>query len=296
MIPSKFFSSLEEALPKEIYTYKMTSAASKLVEQDFLSLISLEKLTLTLVTENAASDHQDIIGIAQNWLYLSLTDKTYRKSGLLGRQIYSKHLIKFDLKDPISVQQNSQFQKLMWFLNNVLTDEFDFVFSVSDGVNQKRLALNLLNELNIVEVPLVRKVSTLNHIKTPLQTTEPSDHEILEWVGMVSLEANQLLQEVDPYISQYGDSCSFSEERCDLTKITWTNGLVSTETFKNLWSLVSQRKLDWSIIVQHGVPDCVVDYGASPHCFYDNGENVDVVLQKGDSFCMWEVIGGKSGH
>ncbi|ANZ76602.1 BA75_03453T0 [Komagataella pastoris] len=307
VLPASDYLKIQAQTERLTFTYyEGTIALHKLITAQFIDKIKDDPQFL-LLTHSKEIDDDNVICITDGSLYLSLTEETYRRSGLLGKQsgfmLPRKQKCKWNLKIDISKglnferTENQQF-KLLWFLEKVLIEEFQVVMSF----NQEQLDIPGFEKCQVAPHVSIFKNSLVPDLQ--FQQDDSWLCEILEWIALCTLKSKQLVTSEDPYISAYSETVSiFDNEdrnsRLDLVIVEWMGLLLPKHAlFSTIKSLQLQDEVyrpSWFAMVDYGVMDSNLSHGNNEHSFESNGEHIDLVLGKHEEWLLYQVLGARDG-
>ncbi|KAI0462586.1 hypothetical protein LJB42_004080 [Komagataella kurtzmanii] len=307
ILPASDYLKVQALTEKLTFTYyEGTIALHKLITTQFIDKIK-ENPQFLLLTHSKEIDNDNVICITDGTLYLSLTEETYSRSGFLGKQSgfllprkqKCKWNLRIDISNGLNLERNdNQHFKLLWFLEKVLTEEFQVVMSS----NEEQLDIPGFRKCGVAPRVSIFKNSLFPDLQ--FQQDESWLCEILEWIALCTLKSKQLVTSEDPYISAYSETVSIfdSEDensRLDLVIVEWIGLLLPKHallsTIKSLQLEEENYRPSWFAMVDYGVMDSNLSHGNNEHSFESNGEHIDLVLGKHKEWLLYQVLGARDG-
>ncbi|OJD37804.1 ribonuclease p 40kda subunit [Diplodia corticola] len=197
----------------------------------------------------------NVFSLREGVLRLELDRVTYEQCGLVGKPIphggrkhtKERFAIELELRQPSMLHGKKGFERIVWAFKNVLNHSLTWLFHDVQSPHQSPSGPILAHSPQLLTAqPDCLK---LPQVKVPALTSSADlcdpeySTEVLEWLGMVSLESPRInaSDDIDSFLSRYevpmpyrsdGDADVPATE--DLTRLRW-RGLIPPAFLLRLW-------------------------------------------------------------
>lgn len=318
-MPSEAYTKeFESAVVQDpIPFYRATCPLRLFLDVEFLDRF-IKKNNCWIISETRL-DHDDTFALVNGVLYFSLSRETFERAGLTAqvkkptsKSANQKYRISYDLRSPSSTRGSAMFDRLLWALNNTLTDSVPFAFTLakSDSFTPLYLrdyppALALFDTYQLHSSHVQCTTTVYEDISAALPEFVVPDNEatqqalgpmteteratygreitqewalnLQEWLAMVALGSDRIQagDDIDPCLCTYEPAftdSSLSKKSRSFTVLTWKGGIIPSGVAWNTWQALT--KLDsWASLSANGVEDTPVSWGTREHTYTLGGEN-----------------------
>lgn len=317
--------------------YRATCPLSLFLDPAFMDVFIRQNSCL--VVSETRLDHDDSFAIANGKLYFSLTKETFERAGLTAqvtkpstKSANRKYRISYDLRSPNSLKgASAQFDRLLWVLDNMLTNSIPFAFTMFDSkgaplqLDTFPEAKALFTSYQLASSFVKCKTTVYEDISAAIpEFVVPDDPQsttvtipeseynsflrevhqewalnLQEWLGMVSLGSDRLQagDSIDPCLCDYEPAfvdSSLKNRETSITVLTWSGGLIPSSHSWRAWQAIATSS-SWASLSVHGVEDAPVSWGSREHMYASGGENHYTAIKLAPSaydYLLLELTGG----
>uniref|UniRef100_A0A060T021 ARAD1C13310p n=1 Tax=Blastobotrys adeninivorans TaxID=409370 RepID=A0A060T021_BLAAD len=286
IVPHRVFSGIEKQLRVNATRYSVKSTLRPFMSDEMLSIIRKEPSFVAL--SDSRIDHEDVIAIINGALIVSLTKDTYERAGLQGqksaRQKGQRYIVSYNLMDAKFGPGNAGYDRLLWVIDNTLSQEFEFNISCSsESIKGQFPAANSHN--------VKTDIHHLDDIKVPHSDSDGMQWagDVYEWLALVSLGSDRLSanDDIDSYLCNYhlDDSSPGS-----MVRIAWSNVIFTSNFVETLYQ--TTKSIPGSAINVFGWQDTPIAWNSIEHTFNSTGINNYTLYSHGATTICFKHVNG----
>ncbi|XP_015835823.1 ribonuclease P protein subunit p40 isoform X2 [Tribolium castaneum] len=289
---SKVPESLTQALSNDCDYYKLKNVKiSDFVARDFI-VNFINSGNLYVLSVNTRIDCDNCVAITpEGQLILSLSKSEYQSLGLEGQVSHFHHrtqeryIVTIDLKQKCFKPGKPNYERTKASLDNLRFDVIVTWEPPSKGICPSSIARyfhDLGYETKLCGIQNTSHVVSSTQVPT---VTRENHYEVVEWLGMIALQANLTDGAPDGYVTTY-ETPEPREGIAPVSCLQW-RGFFTANQIARLYDRLSEFKADkgclWAALYVQGFSDSPIAWRGEEHHFYTNGDNsYTLILTRAD--------------
>ncbi|KAK0659842.1 Ribonuclease P protein subunit p40 [Lasiodiplodia hormozganensis] len=252
----------------EFHYARVYMSLGEIIEGDFFN--HYIKTGNILMLSEGRRGIDNVFSLREGVLRLELDRVTYEKCGLVGKPIphggrkhtKERFAVELELRQPSMLHGKKGFERIVWAFKNVLNRSLTWLFHDVQSPGQPPSGPILAHSPQVLTSRPDRL--HLPQVKTPALTSVADlcdaeySTEVLEWLGMVSLESPRInaTDDIDSFLSRYEVPMPYrSDGDADapvvggVTRLRW-RGLVPSAFLLRLWMAVRKGIVGSKVDVQ----------------------------------------------